>query len=113
LKERTPYHILEIPDGSDLKEIRKAYRRLVLKYHPDRHPGDAEAPKRFFEVQKAYETLLKFDQSEETRKDAPRSEGFNWAYSDFYSDPFLAFYMAVNAQLGKGPKENDPKGGSR
>jgi molecular chaperone DnaJ len=113
LKERNPFHTLDIPEGSGLKEIRKAYRRLVLKYHPDRHPGDVEAPKRFLEVQRAYEALLKIDRQEESRKDAPHSEGFDRAYSDFYADPFLAFYMAANGHFGKGPKENDPNGGSR
>ena len=38
-------------------EIKKAYRKMAMKYHPDRNPGDAAAEEKFKEVQKAYEIL--------------------------------------------------------
>lgn len=52
-----PFAILEIDTGADSKAIKKAYRTLSLKYHPDKNPGDRAAEARFMMVSKAYEAL--------------------------------------------------------
>lgn len=52
-----PYKVLGVsPDASD-EEIKKAYRQLAKKYHPDRNPGDKEAAKKMQEVNAAYEQI--------------------------------------------------------
>ena len=52
-----PYKVLGVsPDASD-EEIKKAYRVLAKKYHPDRNPGDAEAAKKMQQVNAAYEQI--------------------------------------------------------
>lgn len=51
------YDTLEVTRSATQEEIKKAYRKQALKYHPDRNPGDAEAEKRFKEVSEAYEVL--------------------------------------------------------
>lgn len=52
-----PYKVLGVsPDASD-EEIKKAYRRLAKRYHPDRNPGDAEAARKMQEVNAAYEQI--------------------------------------------------------
>ena len=52
-----PYKVLGVsPDASD-EEIKKAYRNLAKKYHPDLHPGDAEAERRMNEINAAYEQI--------------------------------------------------------
>ncbi|KAG8224213.1 hypothetical protein J437_LFUL002669 [Ladona fulva] len=52
------YKILEVPRGVSTAEIKKAYRRLALKWHPDKNPDNQEeANKRFKEISEAYEVL--------------------------------------------------------
>jgi len=51
------YKLLEIPTQASQDDIRKAHRRLVLKYHPDANSNDPRATERFKQVQQAYEVL--------------------------------------------------------
>lgn len=51
------YTILDIPKTASADEIKKAYRKKALKYHPDKNPDDAEAEKKFKDVSEAYEVL--------------------------------------------------------
>ncbi len=54
---RDYYEILGVDRGADSDTIKKAYRKLALKYHPDRNGGDAEAEEKFKEATEAYEVL--------------------------------------------------------
>ena len=51
------YKVLGVSEKASDEEIKKAYRKLARRYHPDRNPDDAEAEERFKEVQSAYDTL--------------------------------------------------------
>jgi translocation protein SEC63 len=63
-----PFTILEIDRGADDKSIKKAYRSLSLKFHPDKNPGNRVAEAKFMMVSKAYECLTNADSRENWEK---------------------------------------------
>ncbi|MCE3013635.1 MAG: DnaJ domain-containing protein, partial [Proteobacteria bacterium] len=56
--KRDYYEILEVQKGTPKEEIKKAYRKLAMKYHPDRNPDNKEAEAKFKEASEAAEVLL-------------------------------------------------------
>ncbi len=67
------YSLLQIPRTADQEEIKKAYRKVALKYHPDRNAGSPDAEERFKEVTEAYEVLR--DPAKRARYDRYGKEG--------------------------------------
>ena len=57
MAKRDYYKVLDVPKGATEAEIKKAYRRLAMKYHPDRNPNDREAEESFKEAKEACEVL--------------------------------------------------------
>ena len=56
-KKRDYYEVLGVSKDADSSAIKKAYRKLAKKYHPDTNAGNAEAEKRFKEISEAYAVL--------------------------------------------------------
>lgn len=81
------YKILGVEKSASLSEIKKAYRKLALKYHPDKNNGDSAAEARFKEISQAYAVLS----NPEKRKqyDMYGSDGFHQRYSQ--EDIFRGF----------------------
>jgi molecular chaperone DnaJ len=57
MAKRDYYEILGVPRTTAEAELKKAYRKLAMRYHPDRNPGDKAAEERFKEINEAYEVL--------------------------------------------------------
>lgn len=70
------YKILGVDRKANTDEIRKAYRKLALKYHPDRNPGDKAAEDRFKDINEAYQVLS--DPEKRARYDQLGSAYSNW-----------------------------------
>ena len=57
MSKRDYYEVLQVAQGTDEQDIKSAYRKLALKYHPDRNPGDHAAEEKFKEAAEAYSVL--------------------------------------------------------
>ena len=57
-KRQDYYEVLGVDRNADEQAIKKAYRKLAMKYHPDRNPDNKEAEEKFKEVNEAYEVQM-------------------------------------------------------
>lgn len=99
------YQTLGVSRTATQEEIKKAYRKLALKYHPDKNPGDAVSEEKFKKVNEAYSVLG--DEEKRRSYDAYGSSGgYSQSYGSYgqsgqqgtYTDPFWEFF---NGQTGR------------
>jgi molecular chaperone DnaJ len=99
MAKRDYYEVLGADKGATEADLKKSFRRLAMKYHPDRNPGDADAEHKFKEAKEAYEVLsdagkrAAYDQFGHAGLDAtagPSGAGFGAgaAFSDVFGDVF-------------------------
>ena len=73
-EKRDYYEVLEVTKTATVEEIKKAYRKKAIQYHPDKNPGDKEAEEKFKEAAEAYDVLSNPEErSAEHRLDAIRT----------------------------------------
>ena len=110
------YKVLDVPKTATEAEIKKAYRRLAMKYHPDRNPGDQEAEERFKEAKEAYEVLTDaqkraaYDQyghagleAAAARRGGPGpGDAFSDIFGDVFGDIFGSARRAGRSQVFRG-----------
>ncbi|BCD67814.1 molecular chaperone DnaJ [Nitratiruptor sp. YY09-18] len=99
------YEILEVDRNASFEEIKKAYRKLALKYHPDRNPGDKEAEEKFKLINEAYQVLS----DEEKRalydrygKSGLENQGFSGFEQSSYEDIMDFFESVFGQAFGRG-----------
>ncbi|MBF8756910.1 molecular chaperone DnaJ [Pseudomonas guariconensis] len=102
MAKRDFYEVLGVERGASEGDLKKAYRRLAMKYHPDRNPGDKESEDKFKEANEAYEILsdaskrAAYDQYGHAGVDPSMGgggAGFGGAnFSDIFGDVFSDFF---------------------
>lgn len=118
--KRDYYEVLGVPKSASAEEIKKAYRKLAVKYHPDKNPGDKEAEEKFKELGEAYEVLS--DQEKRAAYDryghgafGPGAGAGAGGAGGGFHDPFDVFREVFGSGAGGGIFEDlfgDPFGGS-
>ena len=78
--QKNYFNILNIPEGASVDDIKQAYRKLALKYHPDINP-EPEAHSIFIEITQAYEYLL-----EKTQQEAQSEQTYQYNFDNEYAD---------------------------
>ena len=106
--KRDYYEVLGLNKGADEASIKKAYRTLAKKYHPDMNPGNSEAEQKFKEVNEAYSVLsdpdkkAKYDQYGHAAFDQSAGGGYGGygGFSDFgdIGDIFSSFFANLTAE---------------
>ncbi len=123
--KRDYYEVLGVQKGASAEEIKKAYRKLAMKYHPDRNPDNKEAEEKFKEIGEAYEVLS--DDDKRSRYDqygfagvdpnfAAGGGGFGGGFGGFgdfgdFGDIFGSFFGGGGSRAGaNGPRRGENVG---
>ena len=107
------YSILEVEKTATIEEIKKAYRKLAMKYHPDRNKWDKQAEEKFKKINEAYAVLS--DEEKRRQYDMYGSVwgstgGFGWVDVDL-SDIFEQFFGGWMGGFSSSRRRNGPKRG--
>ncbi|XP_004394995.1 PREDICTED: dnaJ homolog subfamily C member 5G [Odobenus rosmarus divergens] len=89
----TLYAVLELKKGASPEDIKKAYRKLALKYHPDKNPGDAQAAEIFKEINTAHSILS----DPKKRKIYDRHGSLGIYIYDHFGEEGVTYYFTMNS----------------
>mmetsp|Transcript_22033 Transcript_22033/g.42069 ORF Transcript_22033/g.42069 Transcript_22033/m.42069 type:complete len:239 (-) Transcript_22033:550-1266(-) len=115
------YDILQVPKGASEDQLKRAYRKLALKYHPDKNKGDEDANKKFAEINNVYEVLSDpekrkiYDRhGEEGLKQQQQQGGGGGGHHDifsqFFGGGFGGGFGGFGGGFGQEEEEQTPKG---
>lgn len=128
MSKRDYYEVLGVARGADEGELKRAYRKQAMKYHPDRNPDDAEAEAKFKEVNEAYDVLKdaekrqQYDQFGHAAFDGSggpggfgggfggQQGGFGGGFADVFDDIFGEFMGGRRGGGGAGPQSRAQAG---
>ncbi len=113
MSKRDYYEVLGVEKGADVKDIKKAYRRVAMKYHPDRNPDAPDADEKFKEATEAYEILSDsekrqaYDQYGHAGVDPQMGAGGGFSganFSDIFGDVFGDIFGGGGGRGRGGPQ---------
>ena len=111
-QKRDYYDILDVTRDADENEIKKAYRKLAIKYHPDKNPGDKEAEDKFKEATEAYDVLRtpekrqRYDQYGHAGLEGVSTDfGFGINLDDILNDVFGDVFGGFSRTQQRRPKQ--------
>lgn len=111
MSKRDYYEVLGVSRSDDEKDIKKAYRRVAMKFHPDRNPDDPKADEKFKEASEAYEVLsdsqkrAAYDQYGHAGLEGQMGGGFGGGggnFSDIFGDVFGDIFGGGGGGRGRG-----------
>jgi molecular chaperone DnaJ len=122
MSKRDYYDVLGVSKSASADEIKKAYRKVAMKYHPDKNPGDKEAEEKFKEAAEAYEVLS--DANKKAQYDrfghagmrsgpgggGPGGMNMDDIFSAFGDDIFGSFFGGGNRSSGGGQRRRGSRG---
>lgn len=107
--KRDYYEVLGVERSADVRAIKSAYRRMAVKYHPDKNPGDAEAEEKFKEAAEAYAVLS--DAAKRSRYDRFGHAGGGFSGGGFDPSTFNDFSDILGDLFGFGDVFGQGRGG--
>jgi len=111
MSKKDYYEVLGVPRNAGAADIKKAYRQMALKYHPDKNPGDKEAEEKFKEAAEAYEILSSTDKRQ--RYDQFGHAGMGGGNGGYHMNMEDIFSQFGDIFGGHNPFESFFGGGSR
>ncbi|MCF0174550.1 MAG: molecular chaperone DnaJ [Bacteroidales bacterium] len=117
-KKRDYYEVLGVSKTASADEIKKAYRQLAIKYHPDHNPGDKEAEQKFIEATEAYDVLKdpekrkKYDQFGFSAFQGQAGPDFSQGFgdiNDILNEVFGGMFGGGFGGFGRGGAQSGPK----
>ena len=97
-KKRDYYEVLGVTRTVSAEEVKRAYRKLAIKFHPDKNPGDPHAEEKFKELGEAYDVLM--DPDKRANYDRFGHAAFAQAGRGGFHDPFDIFREVFGGAVG-------------
>src|SRR5215475_10319193 len=108
MAKRDYYEVLGVERGANDNDLKAAYRKLAMKYHPDRNSGDRDAEHRFKEINEAYEVLkdgdkrAAYDCFGHAAFEQAGGPGFGAEFASSFADIFDDFFGMGGGRRGRG-----------